>query len=169
VEDYRGLGREVEGLCRKINRKWGRGSWRPIRLWSRHLPQAELMALHRLSDLCMVTSLDDGMNLVAKEYAASRVDEDGTLVLSGFTGAAKELTTALLVNPFSVDEMSGALYSALTRPREERGRRMRALRKVVRENNIYTWGAQFMRTLLDGDGLARRGSLPRTLALASGL
>jgi trehalose 6-phosphate synthase/phosphatase len=117
----------------------------------------------------MVTSLDDGMNLVAKEYAASRVDEDGTLVLSGFTGAAKELTTALLVNPFSVDEMSGALYSALTMPREERGRRMRALRKVVRENNIYTWGAHFMRTLLDGDGLARRGSLTRTFALASGL
>jgi len=169
IDDYRGLTREVEGTCREINRKWARGRWRPLRLFSQHLPQPELMALHRLSDFCMVTSLHDGMNLVAKEYAASRVDEDGVLVLSRFTGAARELTAALPVNPFSLEDMSGALHAALTMARAERKRRMRALRKVVRENNIYTWAAHFMRTLTDADSLAGLRTKPPTLAWVSGL
>ncbi|MBZ5581793.1 MAG: trehalose-6-phosphate synthase [Acidobacteriia bacterium] len=149
IEDYQQLNRELAQLAEEINTRWARGEWRPIRICRRHLPQAELMALHRLSDFCMVTSLHDGMNLVAKEYAASRTDEDGVLVLSRFAGAARQLTSALLVNPFSVDEMGEALRCALTMPREERRCRMRALRSAVRENNIYTWAVNVMSTLLE--------------------
>ncbi len=151
IGEYQRLNQEVEDICGEINRKWARGSWRPIRLCSRHLPQIELMALHRLSHFCMVTSLHDGMNLVAKEYAASRVDEDGVLVLSSFTGAARELSAALPINPFSVEDMAEALRTALVMPRDERARRMRALRAIVRQNNIYTWAGRVMGALLEAN------------------
>ena len=169
IGEYRRLNEEIEHIAGEINAKWARGTWGPIRLCNRHLPQAETMALHRLSDVCMVTSLHDGMNLVAKEFAASRTDNDGVLVLSSFTGAARQLTSALLVNPFSVDEMAEALRCALTMSRYERNRRMRALRKVVRENNIYQWAGNVMRTLLEVGNCARSYSEPEPLALASGL
>jgi alpha,alpha-trehalose-phosphate synthase [UDP-forming] len=147
IDGYERLNLELQDIVREINSRWAKGTWTPIRLVSHQLPQAELMALHRLSDFCMVTSLDDGMNLVAKEYVASRTDEDGVLVLSSFTGAARELTSALLVNPFSMDEMADALRRALTMSSVERSRRMRSLRKVVRENNIYGWAASVMHAL----------------------
>jgi alpha,alpha-trehalose-phosphate synthase [UDP-forming] len=169
ISEYRRLNRELENTVREINSKWTRGTWSPIRLCSRHLPQTELMALHRLSNFCMVTSLHDGMNLVAKEYVASRTDNEGVLVLSSFTGAARELASALLVNPFSVDEMAQALQRALIMPRSERNHRMRALRKVVRENNIYTWAVSVMRTLSEVEHRARLTSEARPLAMASGL
>ena len=105
--------------------------------------------MYRAADVMVVTPLRDGMNLVAKEFCASRTDEDGVLVLSRFAGAARQLTSALLVNPFSVDEMGEALRCALTMPREERRCRMRALRSAVRENNIYTWAVNVMSTLLE--------------------
>src|SRR6185437_15270740 len=114
----------------------------------RHYSTPEMIALHRLAHFCVVASLHDGMNLVAKEYVASRTDEDGVLVLSSFTGAARELTSALLVNPFSVDEMADAVRTALTMPRGERVRRMRALRKTVQQNNIFRWGERVMRAVL---------------------
>jgi trehalose 6-phosphate synthase len=106
------------------------------------------MALHRLADFCLVSSLHDGMNLVAKEFVASRSDEDGVLVLSSFTGAARELTSALLINPFSADQMAAAIGRALTMPPGERRSRMRSLRDVVCENNIYSWAANIICTLL---------------------
>jgi len=167
IDEYRRLTREIENVSREINRKWARGRWRPIRLCSRHLPQAELMALHRLSDFCMVTSLHDGMNLVAKEYAGSRDDNDGVLVLSRFTGAARELSSALLVNPFSVDDMAEALHAALIMPPAERARRMRALRKAVRENNIYRWAGHVMRALLDVENPSAVASESPALALVA--
>ena len=169
IGEYRRLNQELEQIVGEINAKWARGTWRPIRLCARHLPQIELIALHRLSDFCMVTPLHDGMNLVAKEFVASRTDNQGVLVLSSFTGAARELTSALLVNPFSVDEMSEALRHALTMPRDERNRRMRALRKVVRENNIYAWAGNVMRTVLEVGNRARSYSEPEPLAMVSGL
>lgn len=149
IPEYRLLNDEIEGTAAEINAKWERDNWRPIVLCRRHLPQPELMALHRLSHFCMVTSLHDGMNLVAKEYVASRTDEDGVLILSGFTGAARELTSSLLVNPFSVIEMADALDRALHMATEERRRRMCALRAAVRENNVYAWAGSVMRTLLE--------------------
>jgi alpha,alpha-trehalose-phosphate synthase [UDP-forming] len=157
IREYRLLHEEIGQIAAEINAKWARGSWRPIVLCCRHLPQPELMALHRLSHFCMVTSLHDGMNLVAKEYVASRSDEDGVLILSSFTGAARELSSALLVNPFSVTEMAEALDRALQMGAEERRGRMCALRATVRENNVYAWAGSVMRTLLE----AERDAWPR--------
>jgi trehalose 6-phosphate synthase len=96
---------------------------------------------------CVVSSLHDGMNLVAKEFVATREDERGVLVLSRFTGAARELTDAVLVNPFDVDELAQGLYQALTMPVEEQERRMRRLRTQVLEHNIYRWAGQLLSAL----------------------
>ena len=106
-----------------------------------------MMALHRLADFCVVSSLHDGMNLVAKEFVASRTDEDGVLILSQFTGAARELTDALLVNPFAADEMADAILHALTMPEDERRRRMAKMREAVAENNVYRWAGKFLSAL----------------------
>ena len=106
------------------------------------------MALHRLAEFCIVSSLHDGMNLVAKEYVASRVDEDGVLILSDFAGASRELTDALVVNPFNEEETAQAILQALQMPEEERRRRMRKMRAVVEENNIYRWAGKVLSALL---------------------
>ncbi len=168
IQDYRRLSQEIEEIAETINARWRCRGWQPIHLCRRHLPQRELMALHRLADFCMVTSLHDGMNLVAKEFVASRNDEDGVLVLSSFTGAARELTSALLVNPFSVEQMADAVRRALAMPREERLLRMRALRKVVSENDIYAWAFEIIRTLLAVETPASMYSEPESLAWVSG-
>jgi trehalose 6-phosphate synthase len=149
IETYRRLNEEIEAVATGINRRWGFGTWQPIHLCQQNLPQAELMALHRLAAFCMVTSLHDGMNLVAKEFVASRNDGDGMLILSSFTGAARELTSAVLVNPFSVDQMADAIQRVLTMPHAERSQRMRVLRKTVEENNIYAWAVKIMRSILE--------------------
>ena len=91
------------------------------------------------------------MNLVAKEFVSSRVDEDGVLILSQFTGAARELTDAVLINPFSVEELSSAMHQALVMPREERSRRMRRMREVVAENNVYRWAGKIVSALVQID------------------
>ncbi len=123
------------------------------------------MALHRLADFCMVTSLHDGMNLVAKEFVASRSDDDGVLILSSFTGAARELTSALLVNPFSIDQMAEALQRALAMSPEERRHRMRCLRKVVSEKDIYVWAYEIMRALSE---MPAALAAPASMAMISG-
>jgi trehalose 6-phosphate synthase len=109
------------------------------------------MALHRLANFCMVSPLHDGMNLVAKEFVASRFDEKGVLILSRFAGAAEELTDALLVNPFSIDEMADAIHRAIAMPRDESGKRMRRLRTATAENTIYRWAAKILMTLMKFD------------------
>ena len=131
IESYRRLNAEVEGLVHSINDKWRMRGWAPIYYCNRHLPQTELMALHRLANFCLVSSLHDGMNLVAKEFVSSRTDEDGVLILSSFTGAARELTSAVEVNPFSPDQMADAIRQALVMPQPERMMRMRSLRAAV--------------------------------------
>ncbi len=105
---YREIEEEVQTLTTEINRRWGTASWQPVVLLQDNYSTLEMIALHRLAAFCVVSSLHDGMNLVAKEFAASRIDEDGVLVLSSFAGAARELKDALLVNPFSVDEVAEA-------------------------------------------------------------
>jgi alpha,alpha-trehalose-phosphate synthase [UDP-forming] len=149
IESYRRLSDEVNGLVRHINNKWRMRDWAPIYYCNRHLPQLELMALHRLANFCLVSSLHDGMNLVAKEFVASRTDEDGVLILSRFAGAARELAAALLVNPFSPDQMADAIQQAVQMRRSDRVERMRRLRAVVRRNNIYTWAASLMHDLFE--------------------
>jgi trehalose 6-phosphate synthase len=151
IEDYDALNDQVVDQVNALNAKWHRGSWQPIHFIHRHLGQRTLVALHRLADACVVTSLHDGMNLVAKEFVASRYDEDGVLVLSSFTGAARELTDALLVNPFACEETAQAIHAALQMPREERRRRMVRMRSAVESNNIYRWAGKILETLLKTD------------------
>jgi trehalose 6-phosphate synthase len=142
IDTYRTLGQELEALAAQVNERHGDSSWRPIVFLHEHYGPAQIAPLYRLAAGCVVSSLHDGMNLVAKEYVASRTDEQGVLVLSRFTGAARELADALLVNPYDIDDLAGAFLAALTMPAEEQRRRMRRLRQHVRANNIYRWAGQ---------------------------
>jgi len=133
----------------KKYRKWSSRSWRPIIFIKKHFPQHRLTALHRLAHFCVVSSLHDGMNLVAKEYVASRFDEDGVLILSDFAGSSRELTDAIVVNPFHEDELSQAMLQALEMPPQERARRMKKMRALVAENNIYRWAGKIICTVVN--------------------
>jgi len=147
IAAYKRLNEEIDAVVEEVNWKYALGQWKPIILLREHLSPTALMALRRMASFCMVTSLHDGMNLVAKEFVASRFDEDGVLVLSRFTGAARELTDALLVNPYDIEEMANKIEEALTMPREEKRRRMQKMRQVVQENNIYKWAADIISEL----------------------
>jgi trehalose 6-phosphate synthase len=144
---YRDLTEEVQELADRINWEHGTPSWQPVVLLQEHLGPEEITLLYRMAAGCVVSSLHDGMNLVAKEFVATREDERGVLVLSRFTGAARELTDAVLVNPFDVEELAQGLYQALTMPVEEQERRMRRLRTQVLEHNIYRWAGQLLSAL----------------------
>ena len=148
IPQYKLLEDEIDGVVEEINWKWSTDSWRPIVYYKQQYSPRQMMGLHRLAQFCIVSSLDDGMNLVAKEFVASRFDEDGVLILSRFTGAARELGSAVLVNPFAVDELAEAIRQALEMPEEERRKRMEKMRQVVAENNIYRWAGKFLSTLL---------------------
>jgi trehalose-6-phosphate synthase len=150
IPDYDELNRALILQVDELNRKWGHRSWKPIILVRRHVDQQSLVALQLMADFCLVTSLHDGMNLVAKEFVASRIDGDGVLILSEFTGAARELTDALIVNPFAVDEMAETIHKGINMPAEERRRRMNRMRSVVAANNVYRWAGKIL--------LALRGS-----------
>jgi trehalose 6-phosphate synthase len=119
--------------------------------------------LYRAADFCLVNSLHDGMNLVAKEFIAARDDEDGVLVLSTFTGAARELVEALLVNPFDVAETAAAIVTALEMPRDERRKRMQLMRRTVSEANVYRWAG---RMLVDLARIRQRQALTNWTAAA---
>jgi trehalose 6-phosphate synthase len=147
VPAYQHLDDEIDQLVDDINWRWGYENWKPVVYLKRQFGPPEMMALHRLANFCVVSSLDDGMNLVAKEFVASRADGDGALILSQFTGAARELSGALLVNPFAADEMSDAILHALTMPEDERRRRMAKMREAVAVNNVYRWAGKFLSAL----------------------
>lgn len=147
IRDYEALNSSLVEQVNAMNRRWGRGSWKPVILIRRHMDQPSLVALQLMADFCLVTSLHDGMNLVAKEFVASRIDGDGVLILSAFTGSARELTDALIVNPFATDEMAETIHQAIVMPAEERRRRMNKMRSVVAANNIYRWGGKILLTL----------------------
>ncbi len=151
IQGYRDLDAEIEQEVARVNERWGDGQYRPVHLFKGDYSQTQLMGLHRLADFCMVSPLHDGLNLVAKEFLASRSDEKGVLILSSFAGAAEELTDALLVNPFSTDEMADAIRRAITMPRAESRKRMRRLRTAVAENTIYRWAARILTALLKMD------------------
>jgi trehalose 6-phosphate synthase len=144
LPSYGNLQREAVELAEDINRRHGEGDYQPIRLMIRHHEPDEVFELFRAADLCIVSSLHDGMNLVAKEFVASRDDNQGVLVLSSFTGAARELSEALIVNPFDVREMARALDQALRMSPQEQRERMRLMRQQVREQNVYRWAARMM-------------------------
>jgi trehalose 6-phosphate synthase len=151
IPEYQRIEDEVENLVEQVNFKWQHRGWRPIVFVKEHQGPADMMALHRLAKFCVVSSLHDGMNLVAKEFVASRADDDGVLILSQFTGSARELTDALLVNPFAVHELADAMHQALTMPADDRARRMRKMRDHVQRHNVYRWGGKVLSELLKFD------------------
>jgi trehalose 6-phosphate synthase len=139
IPRYRALQEELREAVRAINEEVGERGWQPIIYRERHHEHSEIRRYYRAADFCMVTSLHDGMNLVAKEYLAAQNDDDGRLILSRFTGASRELRDAWLVNPYDVEDMSAALHDALTADPLDRRSRMSRLRAHVREYNIYGW------------------------------
>ena len=147
IPRYQALQQEIHDLVRDINEELGERGWRPILYHERHHDRAEVGALYRAADICMVTSLHDGMNLVAKEFVAAREDDDGVLILSRFTGASRDLRDALVVNPYDVEGMAEAMRVAFEMDPAERRRRMVRMRGQVRERNIYHWAALLLAEL----------------------
>ena len=144
IPAYRRLNEELDALVEAINWRHGSHTWRPIVYLNEHHDPEQLYPLYRMAAGCVVSSLHDGMNLVAKEFVAARDDLRGVLVLSRFTGAAQELADALLINPYDVDEFAEALRLALAMPAEEQERRMRHLRQQVVDNNIFRWAGMLL-------------------------
>ncbi len=149
IKRYEELLAEVEATAERINRRFRAGRWQPVVFRKRHHSHAELDRFYRAADLCLVTSLHDGMNLVAKEYIASRDDEDGVLILSPFTGAARELPDALIVNPYDTERMADAILQALEMDEAERRGRMLRMRESVRRRNVYRWAGNLIGQLCD--------------------
>ena len=144
IDEYQSFESKVKGLASQINRRFGRGGYEPIILLIEHHDAKDVYAYYRAADLCYVSSLHDGMNLVAKEFVAAREDERGVLVLSQFTGAARELTEALIVNPYDIEQCAVALNLALTMPPDEQRARMRSMRNLVQEFNVYRWAGRML-------------------------
>jgi trehalose-6-phosphate synthase/uncharacterized membrane protein affecting hemolysin expression len=147
IQRYRNLVAEIESEARRINTRFQKGSWKPIVLVKRHHNHEEITRYYKAADLCMVTSLHDGMNLVAKEFVASRDDGQGVLILSRFTGACRELRDALVVNPYDTELLAEGIHYALEMDPEEKRLRMQRMRRVIREHNIYRWAASLVREL----------------------
>lgn len=141
---YSSLQAEARRLVDEINGRHGRNGWKPILLEIRHHEQGEVYALFRAADVCIVSSLHDGMNLVAKEFVAAREDEQGVLILSSFAGASRELSEALIVNPYDAHGMAEAIQEALKMPSGEQRERMRLMRELIRRDNVYSWAAQML-------------------------
>lgn len=141
---YAALQSEAIELAAEINQRHGSGDYQPVKLLIRHHEPDEVFELFRAADLCIVSSLHDGMNLVAKEFVASRDDDQGVLVLSSFTGASREMSEALIVNPYNGKEMARAIDEALNMPSAEQRERMRLMRQQVREQNVYRWAGRML-------------------------
>jgi alpha,alpha-trehalose-phosphate synthase [UDP-forming] len=148
IVTYEELGQRVDDLISGINAKYGTAFWKPVIPMMRQLTPVTLNALRRLAHFCVVSSLHDGMNLVAKEFVSARIDGDGVLILSRFTGAAEEMADALLINPYVIGEFAGTIKEAIEMPEAERRRRMGNMRKTVADNNIYRWGASILSRLI---------------------
>jgi len=147
VEKYREFDEEVTKEVERINKKIGQNGWEPIILIKEHLSHAELYPLYRQADFCLVTPLHDGMNLVAKEFAAARCDESGVLILSQFAGASRDLKGALVINPYSAEQTSAAIQEALNMPLIEQRKRMKKMRESVKNYNVYRWSAELMKAV----------------------
>ena len=144
IPRYHDVMQEVVQEAERINRRFQTNGWKPIVLLPRQHSHAEILPYYRTADLCLVTSLHDGMNLVAKEFVAVREDEQGVLILSRFTGACHELTDALVVNPYDTQEVADAIHRALEMAPDERRVRMQRMRATVRERNIYRWAGSLI-------------------------
>lgn len=147
IKRYHDLIAELEEIVDKINWRFQAKDWKPIVFLKAHHNHQQINLFYKASDICLVTSLHDGMNLVAKEFVGSRNDEDGILILSQFTGAARELQDALIVNPYSIEEMAEAIHTALVMQPKERTDRMQRMRAVLQERNVYRWAANIINAL----------------------
>ncbi|MBS0261035.1 MAG: trehalose-6-phosphate synthase [Planctomycetes bacterium] len=161
IPAYRQLNDELQALVDDINWRHGDGLWSPIHFLNEHHSPEDIFLLDRMAAVGVVSSLHDGMNLVAKEFVASRSDERGVLVLSRFTGAARELDGALLFNPFAIDEFAETLHTALSMPLPEQERRMQLMRQRVQEHNVYRWAGALLTEI------ARLAELKRTAGEAA--
>jgi trehalose 6-phosphate synthase len=141
---YQALQQHMLSELHRINEKFSTDSWQPIVLVAEHQEPSQVFEYHRAADFCLVNSLHDGMNLVAKEFVASRDDEGGVLILSTFAGASRELVEALLINPFDVTDTAAAVLAALEMPRDERRKRMQLMRRTVSEGNVYRWAGRML-------------------------
>lgn len=169
IDQYQHFEADVKALTAKINRRFGREGYDPICLKVEHVEPAQVYEYYRGADLCFVSSLHDGMNLVAKEFVAARDDERGVLILSQFTGASRELLEALIINPYNIDQCAAALKLALEMPMIEQRNRMRSMRGFIQEFNVYRWAGRMLldaarirqRTRLFGQAKKGNGELPR--------
>jgi trehalose 6-phosphate synthase len=147
IKEYRDLMAQVETEAERINWRFQTKEWRPIVFLKRHHSHKEIAPFYEAADLCLVTSLHDGMNLVAKEFIGGRGDDSGVLILSQFTGASRELKDALIVNPYDTEQMAEAIRTALEMDPEERRARMQRMREAVNERNIYRWAGDLISSL----------------------
>jgi trehalose 6-phosphate synthase len=147
VGDYARMRDQVERMVGRINGEYSVPGRVAVHYFRRNLTREELVAYYRAADVMLVTPLRDGMNLVCKEYVATRTDYGGVLVLSEFAGAARELRRALLVNPRDVDGMAATIHAALNLPREDARHRMAILRTVVRRHDVFQWAQEFVEVL----------------------
>lgn len=147
IKRYHDLISEIDELVEKKNWKHADGNWKPIIYLKKHFSSEEIKPFYRMADFCVVSSLHDGMNLVAKEYVAEKKDLSGVLVLSQFTGAARELTDAVQFNPYAIEEFADAIKSAVEMPAEEKEKRMENMRKIISENNVYRWAGSIITEL----------------------
>lgn len=148
IKRYHDLMSEIDELVEKKNWKHMDGNWKPIIYLKKHFSQDEIEPFYKMADFCIVSSLHDGMNLVAKEYVAAKKDLSGSLILSQFTGAARELTSAVQFNPYAIEEFADAIKFSLEMPLEEKRKRMESMRKIITENNIYRWAGNIITELI---------------------
>ena len=165
IERYQQLNDSVERIAAQVNEQFGTANYKPIVLLRAHHEPPTVFRYLRAADVCYVSSLHDGMNLVAKEFVAARDDENGVLVLSHFAGASRELSEALIVNPYDLDEASAALDTALRMPPEERQARMRSMRSLLSQFNVYRWAG---RMLIDAARLRWKDRLSGRLSNQNG-
>lgn len=145
IPAYKTLNREIIDLTEKINWKYMSGDWQPIHFVNRIISREKIFSYYRLADACLVTSLDDGMNLVAKEFVICNDPKKGVLLLSKFTGAAKDMKSAFLINPYDIEGTVDSLFQALSLKPEEKLKRNNEMRDVLKENNIYKWAIDFIK------------------------
>ncbi len=148
IPSYKQLNALVDSWEEEINSQYAQGRWKPLILLKDHYTQEQVVAFYRLADIMLVNSLHDGMNLVAKEYVASRIDGGGALLLSPFTGASRELTSAYTVNPYNPEEIADTIFQALEDQPENKAARLAAMRAWVQEHNIFQWSARFLQALI---------------------
>src|ERR1041385_5983380 len=156
IEQYQEYETRVRAMATRINERFADVPYPPVVLLVEHHQPQDIYEYYRAADVCMVTSLHDGMNLVAKEFVSARDDERGVLILSQFTGAARELPEAIIVNPYDTDQCAAALHMALSMPAAGQRARVRLMRGLIQEFNVYRWAG---RMLIDAAGMRRRGRL----------